>query len=233
VARVPPRWLIALALLPSLLAVTRHSLRRDPGRSLTGAAVHAVVVTGACGMAWSLLILFSYQTRAGALYGRIGLLVALFMLGLAAGGFALRRGAELPAGRARDWLPAITAGALLFALAVPSALHALGRPALDRSGLPDLLHAALLLAAGLVTGGLFPVAAGVLLAARRDTLQTAGALETADHAGAAVAALVGGVVLIPALGLTGTAWLLAALQAVVLAGALLARHRGRAPVPGA
>jgi predicted membrane-bound spermidine synthase len=225
VARVPPPWLAALALLPSVLAAGWIGLARgsrDPGRSLPLAAMHAVVVTGGCGMAWSLLILFSYQTRAGALYGRIGLLAALFMLGLAAGGAALARGADRPAGSARRRLPLAGAAALLFALLMPAALRALDHPALGRAALPEILHGALLLLAGVITGSLFPVAAGVLLAGRRGVRETASGLEAADHVGAAVAALLGGVVFIPALGLLGTARLLAALQAVALAGVLAA-----------
>jgi predicted membrane-bound spermidine synthase len=76
--------------------------------------------------------------------------------------------------------------------------------------------------AGAITGSLFPVAAGALLAAQRDVQQTAADLEAADHVGAAVTALVGGVILIPALGLTGTAWFLVALVTVALLGTLLA-----------
>ena len=178
-------------------------------------------------MAWSLLILFSYQARAGALYGRIGLLAALFMLGLAAGGLALSRGAELSPDRARRWLPAVTAAAFLFSLGVPGLLGRLGDPGLQRTGIPDLLHGALLLAAGAFTGGLFPVAAGVLLSRGRGIRETAGGLEAADHWGASAAALLGGVLYIPALGLIATAWLLAALEAAALAGVLLASFRGR------
>lgn len=228
-SRAPEAWLVSLALLPSILFLGGMALHRDPGRALPLAAAHAVAVTGGCGMAWSLLILFSYQARAGALYGRIGLLTALFMLGLAGGGLALARGAELSAGRARRWLPAVTAAALLFSLAVPGLLRRLGDPGLQRIGIPDLLHGALLLAAGAVTGSLFPVAAGSLLSSRRGIRETAGGLEAADHWGAAVAALLGGVIYIPALGLAATAWLLAALEAAALAGVLLASFRGPRP----
>ncbi|MEE9218216.1 MAG: hypothetical protein V3U98_04035 [Acidobacteriota bacterium] len=239
VARASPRWLAMLALVPSLLLVLwiavfglrRKSAHREAGRFFPLAALHAVVVTGGCGMAWSLLILFSYQTRAGALYGQIGLLTALFMLGLAVGAVTLARGAELPEDRARRWLSAVTGAALLFAFLMPGALHWLGAPGLERPGLQDVLHGALLLAAGMITGALFPVAAGVLLAARRGVRATASGLEAADHVGAAAAALVGGIIFIPALGLTGTAWFLAALEGVALVAVLLARFGTRTANP--
>jgi predicted membrane-bound spermidine synthase len=170
-------------------------------------------------MAWSLLILFSYQSRSGALYGRLGLLAALFMLGLAAGGFAMRRATELAAVRARRRLLAVTLCGLFFAAILPRAL-----PWTATAGLPsELIHGLLLLAAGLVTGATFPTAAGVLQSVGGEVGTTASRLERADHVGAAVAALVCGVVYIPVLGLVGTAWLLVAIEVAALAGLALVR----------
>ena len=140
-------------------------------------------------------------------------------------GLALSRAAELPAARAWRWLAAVTAAALGFALLLPGALRWLGSPALDAATLPGLLHGLLLLVAGLITGSLFPVAAGALLAGRHGVRAAASGLEAADHAGAAVAALLGGVIFIPALGLTGTAWLVVALEIAALVGVGLALPR--------
>ncbi len=226
-ARASPLTLGALALLPSLVLLGSLPLRRDPGGAFSAAAIHAVAVTGACGMTWSLLVLFSYQTRAGALYGRLGLLTALFMLGLAAGGLLLSATTEISPERSRRRLLLTTAAAFFFALAMPGVLRGLGAPALLRPGIPDLVHALLLLASGIITGSLFPVAAGVLLSGREEIRETAGRLEAADHWGAALAALLGGIVTIPVLGLAKTAWLLAALEAAAVAGVLLAIARGR------
>jgi predicted membrane-bound spermidine synthase len=222
-ARASPAWLIGLALLPSALALLRLIAARDPARRRSLAAVNAVAATGACGMTWSLLILFSYQTRAGALYGRIGLLAALFMLGLALGGWLLSRSADVDARQARVRLASVTLAGLVFAMLMPAGLYWLRSVSARGPDFAGLLHGGLLLLAGVVTGMLFPVAAGALLSARRDARQTAGSLEAADHLGAAVAALAGGVLLIPALGLAGAAWLLAVLEGAALLGVTLTR----------
>ena len=80
--RLPPLLLAALALLPSALGAARGLAAPVPaGR----AARNAVAATGAAGMAASLLLLLSYQTREGSLYGALGALTAAFMLGLALG----------------------------------------------------------------------------------------------------------------------------------------------------
>ncbi len=299
--------------------------RRAPSRPLSVAALHAVLVTGACGMTWSLLLLFSYQTRAGALYSQIGLLTALFMLGLAAGAAIAARAAspraDRPAslmtaargmapgglplepegpspcprpptrpgisgsetGAATDPMPpaeperrallAASFGALLFSLLLAAALTL---PALSNatvaSGFAEPLYGGLLLLAGMATGAVFPIAASALLIGGRsgsaspsgavtagpartddpeevgfaDTwgnssvnagsgssaaavaaARAGGAIESADHAGAAVAAIAAALIFVPVFGVGGAAWLLAGLQLLALAGiALTPRSRG-------
>jgi hypothetical protein len=108
--------------------------------------------------------------------------------------------------------------AVAFAALMPSALGSLP---LRAAGLLETAHGLLLLLAGAVTGSLFPVGAGSLLSAGRDTRGAAGGLEAADHAGAALAALAGGILLVPALGLAGTAWLTLGLESLALTGVIL------------
>ena len=67
-----------------------------------------------------------------------------------------------------------------------------------------------------MTGGVFPIAAEVRLSAGDGPGEAAGRLETADHFGAAAAALFGAVLFVPLLGIAGSAGLLAALVAVAL-----------------
>ncbi|HXK10306.1 MAG TPA: hypothetical protein VMT70_11720 [Vicinamibacteria bacterium] len=223
-SRVPPGLLAVLAFLPSLAFLGRVlGGGSSPARRAAATTSHAVAVVGAAGMAWWLLVLFSFQTRAGALYGQLGALAAAFMLGLALGAALAPRAVLLPDEReAASLLGAVralrlTVGvALVFALALPFALAAAARTA--ALGWALLGHAGLLLAAGAATGGVFPVAAEVRLAAGDGAGEAAGRLETADHVGAAGAALLAAVLLVPLLGLSGTVWLLAALLAVALAG---------------
>jgi spermidine synthase len=228
--RLPPSVLVALVLLPSLLLLGRQLHRRWNGLEGASAAAtqHAVAVLGAAGMTWSLLILFVFQTRVGVLYGELGLLIALFMLGLAAGGHATRRAAlaaDVEPGatpRAGRWLLLAIGAALAFGLVLPAALRA-ARAAAEWGSLPGTAaFGVLLLVAGLVTGGLFPVAAGTLLLEGDGAGEAAGRLEAADHAGACVAAMLGPVLLVPVLGLGATAWLVALLLGLAAAASALA-----------
>jgi spermidine synthase len=223
-SRVPPPLLVALAFLPSLLVLARLlAAGASPRRRAAAAASHAVTVVGAAGMGWWLVLLFSFQTRAGALYGWLGALTATFMLGLAVGATLAPRAAFAEGERDAESLPgAVRAlrlslgAAALFAATLPWTLPAAARASSGGAFAALLAHAALLLAAGVVTGGLFPIAAEVRLAAGDGPGEAAGRLETADHFGAAVAALFGAVLFVPLLGATGSVWLLAALVTAAL-----------------
>jgi spermidine synthase len=219
--------LVVLAFLPSLLVVARLLTAGGPPRGRAAvAASHAVAVVGAAGMGWWLLLLFSFQTRAGALYGWLGALTATFMLGLAVGATLAPRAAFAEGERGEQSLPgAVRAlrlslgAAVLFAATLPWTLSAAARASAAGAFAALLAHAALLLAAGVVTGGLFPIAAEVRLAAGDGPGEAAGRLEAADPVGAAAAALLGAVLFVPLLGTRGSVWLLAALVAVALAAA--------------
>jgi len=222
--RIPPPLLVVLAFLPSLVIVARLLTADGPsGRRAAAAASHAVAVVGAAGMGWWLVVLFSFQTQAGALYGQLGALAATFMLGLAIGATLAPRAALAEGERDRATLAGALralrlslAAAALFGAALPWTLAAAARASGGGAFAALLSHAALLLAAGVVTGGVFPIAAEVRLSAGDGPGEAAGRLETADHFGAAAAALFGAVLFVPLLGIAGSAGLLAALVAVAL-----------------
>ncbi|HYN40988.1 MAG TPA: hypothetical protein VE129_04360, partial [Thermoanaerobaculia bacterium] len=179
-ARLPAPLLAALVLLPSAALAVRGLGTPAP---LCRVALHAAAATGAGGMAVSFLLLLSFQTREGALYGALGFLTAAFMLGLAAGAAGSHR---LVASRSPS-----PRQALLFSLlasAAAFAATALLLPALARlSASPPSValgaHAGLLLLAGAATGSLFPVVARVLLDSGESAGTAAARFETADHLG--------------------------------------------------
>ena len=174
-------------------------------------------------MGWWLVVLFSFQTRSGALYGQLGALAATFMLGLAIGATLAPRATLDEGERDQAALPgALRAlrlslgAAAVFGAALPWTLAAAARASEGGALAAILAHAALLLAAGVVTGGVFPIAAEVRLSAGDGPGEAAGRLETADHVGASSSALLGAVLFVPLLGIVASVWLLAALVAIAL-----------------
>ena len=222
-ATLPASALVAMALAPSLLVLLRLRGAGDPVKRAALAASHAVAVVGAAGLGWSLLLLFSFQAHVGTLYGLLGALIAAFMLGLALGAGLAPRAAVAAAPdpvrrpSAQRALRSALGVALAFALVLPLALATAARVSAANDSWALLVHGTLLLAAGVLTGSVFPLAVEVRLACGDGPAEAAGRLETADHAGAALAALTGGVLFVPLVGLLRSALVLAALLALALA----------------
>ncbi|MBN1947922.1 MAG: FMN-binding protein [Bradymonadales bacterium] len=152
---------------------------------------------GATSMCLSILLLIAFQNRFGVLFLSVGILSALFMLGLFAGGLL---GIRLLQGidQTRYW-PAHLVMALVVALCL---LLPVVTGALD--GAPRTMalvsYHLLFLLTGTVGGLGFPLAGYYLNRSSHDTGLVAGLLESMDHWGGAVGAAVIGVLVLPVLG---------------------------------
>jgi spermidine synthase len=196
-------WLWGLGAAGVLLAWLLA--RRPPWR---GPAV--VAVAGAAGMLTESLVLLAYQAREGALYQDLGLLLMVFMAGLALGAAAVNRLAWGRLGRRAG--RALGAGALLGVAVVCLLLAA----RLGSGGGMGLAEAGLwLVAAGMVSAAVFASASH----AARDQARAVGPLYGADLLGGGVASLLGSLALIPMLGLSGAALLTAVVALIALLGA--------------
>lgn len=156
-------------------------------RSGRAAPLGAAAAGGFATMITELVLLYRFQISHGGLYQSLGILVALFMAGLALGAAA--------AGRFRQPATLLRASLLgLGAVTVTASLVPAG----------ELSPGALLLIAGVLAGAQFPAARGLL-----GGCQAPGKIYGAELCGAAVGAAAGGACLIPFLG-TLSACLLAA-----------------------
>ncbi|MFA6110791.1 MAG: hypothetical protein WDA75_18685, partial [Candidatus Latescibacterota bacterium] len=193
------RWgmlVVAAAWLGVLLAA-----RRREGWS----RVCWAAVAGGCGMILEGALILGYQARQGALFRDLGILLTLFMAGLAAGVALL---AKSGSGRRR---PNQTGLTLSLGLAGISGLVALVlSPAGPESAVP---YGVLLLATGLLTGGIFAYAARPEGA---DQAALVRPLYAADLLGGCLGSLAASLVLLPLLGLPGTALLAAGLAISLL-----------------
>ncbi|MBI3181041.1 MAG: AmmeMemoRadiSam system radical SAM enzyme [Myxococcales bacterium] len=169
----------------------------------------AVMTSGASGLSAQLALMLAYQIAAGALYRELGLLLAGFMVGAAAGSALAARWTA--SRRAVLVLDAAQIGLLLALWATLPAIAG-AQPGAARA----LCFTATVLA-GLLPGAQFAVAARAL--AHRPGI--AGSLYATDLVGAAVAALLMLTVAVPALGLSGAVLALAAIKALSAAALLL------------
>ena len=158
----------------------------------------AVLTTGAGGMSFEIVVLYLYQASFGVLYQKVSLLIASYMLGLAAGALLFRL-----RGRAGF-------GTLLFADACVAAL--LLFPVMWKYHSPSPLEFASALVLFGVAGGFQLAAAGFVLERLSETVAAAAGVEAADHIGAMAGAFATGLLLVPLAGVFCTALALVAVK---------------------
>jgi len=203
-----------LFLLPWLLYGALRFAYRLRGRPAATSGFDAgflVFSAGLAGMSFSLVLMFLYQSAFGSIYLQIGLLSALFMLGLFAGGWTVERVLVRLVREPAGLLPLAIA---LHVGLIACAWGAGGRPAFS----------ALFFLAGFFGGAYVPVAAFRLKRAGRDDAASGAAVEGLDTLGGAAGGLLLGLLILPLHGLAaGLAVTALALAVNLPAHALRAR----------
>ena len=145
---------------------------------------------------------------------RMGVIIALFMVGLACGGYAANKMIQK---RNSDWikvsmmLEGMIAG---YAIIVPFLISAISA----YSVIAETVLVFLVMVTGILTGIEFPVANKICAQCNDNIAVSAGVTDGADHIGAFFGVDAGrGVLFLPLLGLYGTCLILAALNAASLA----------------
>jgi spermidine synthase len=204
-------WYIAVLIIAAMFSVRILAGRADRSVRTQRAVSFSLLVVGAYGMTVELVLTFAYQSMLGSLYREMGLIVACFMAGLAAGSYVMERRLVHRPG-------SVTLLAkLLFTLAAFSAAV----PLLLTSEILVLMPLwveqvyilFLILAAGIGAGTIFPLTGHIAVRTGRRVGLAAGLLDAADHLGAAAGAFLAGVLLFPVLGRLHTCLLLTLLCA--------------------
>jgi spermidine synthase len=179
---------VAALLAAGLLTAVR---RRGARRRL------ALAATGAAGVLLESALLLNHQLRVGALYGDLGLLLCLFMAGLAVGAALPRRPGRWPRRAALAALPlAGLVTALLVARGAPGSLPAAGAAMAGAAAAVGLAFAALT-ATGTTSGTTTGTTPGTMLG------PPVASMLAADLLGGAVGCLLAGLVLVPLWGPLG------------------------------
>jgi len=164
-------------------------------------------LAGCVGMVLETTLILHYQTQRGVLFQNLGLLLALFMVGLALGAAAVDRW-----GHRRGGLPRWSGVALVLALALLCLSTVLAFRYVGDTGATGTIGVLLLLT-GVLTAGLFGVAT---LRGVTDQRSVVSPLYAADLVGGCLGSLVASLLLIPLAGLTGAALAAALLAAIAL-----------------
>ncbi|UCF78975.1 MAG: spermine synthase [Candidatus Eiseniibacteriota bacterium] len=227
--RIELKWVSIV--LGSLLGLSL--LLHFTGRDLSRLGIPlAIASTGFGGMIFDLTLIFAFQALYGYVFYWLAVLVTAFTVGTAVGSL----GMTSAMGRIKDDVSQflrIEVGIGLFSLALPLILLGLS-PHLGSSVAPALqaLFLGLSAMSGLLVGIEFPLANKIQLRPSTSGKQsenlsrTAGMLYGSDLLGGWLAGMLGGVVMLPVLGLLNTCLVVAVLKASSVVFIVASRRAG-------
>jgi len=164
-----------------------------------------IAVTGFTAMLLELVLFCAFQVLYGAMFQAVALLITAFMAGLASGSWLVTVGSFANTND-RQLFSAIEWGLLVFC-SLLAGLFAFPTLPMEGALRAHLLVLPLLIVIGLLTGMQFPVASRIQqgFGGRGETATgQAGTIYSADLVGGCLGGLLGGVVLLPVLGLGGS-----------------------------
>lgn len=227
-----PIWLVLAGLgfgavclgLGALLGACKPGYGAGPAAFSRLMLALVMTATGLCGMALEMILIFMFQALLGYVYSKIGLIVAMFMLGLALGAFVAPR--FVRPGARMQWRATMAIELLLIAElgCIPGLIAGLvsGPMVWIPWGWLEALIYGLIVVCGILVGAQFALINELLGAIRprkaeafpveRPGGKTAAITNAADLVGAALGGLFVGVLCLPLFGIAATCVLLAALK---------------------
>jgi len=209
-------WYLVPLLLFLLLRLTYIFASKKNSKNIVKFnSTFSIFTAGFAGMAFSIILIFAFQNIFGYVYQKIGIIVATFMFGLAMGGYFMKN-LVIKEMKADRLLFVNLILILIFSLSLPFLIEFFSKVQTKSLSAIELSFSTLLLIAGFLTGSAFPAASKVYLLASGDLGKTAGIIDSADHLGAFLSALLTGVLFVPILGISKTCIFIAVLNFVAL-----------------
>jgi len=233
--------------------------RRSPDAQQRFNSIAAIATTGFAGMALEIILIFAFQNIYGYVYENIGLIIAVFMFGIALGGGISNRlilqttsgnvlnklnpftvfkeyvksqqdhedgncisvagdkvtAEEVGGQKEMDWVKifiVLESIIIVYACIMPFVLNQLSTLFLDS----EYMFMILVVITGVLVGLEFPIAGKLYLMRKGELGTTAGTIDSADHAGAFIGALLTGVLFVPLFGISGSCIIIAVLNLMSL-----------------
>jgi len=219
ILRVKLFWFVIILLIFLILRLCFLLVKkREELRVVKFNSIFAIFTTGFVGMAFSIIMIFVFQNIYGYVYQKIGLIVAIFMIGLAIGGYVFST-------KFKDDLKQLVKSLIimefiicLFAI-ILSLFFSVGNAYMRSLHSAELvwimnegIFYMMIFVSGFLTGGEFPLVGRVLLSCEMKLGKSAGIVNSADHLGAMCGAFITGVVLVPVLGIVQACLVLAIMK---------------------
>ena len=172
-----------------------------------------LVTTGFSGMLFDLVVVFAFQVVYGYIYHRIGLIITAFMMGTGLGGIVITLCMERIKRELHTFL-SLEAGLILFSMLLPVIFLKI-IPTWQEMGILfhfEALFYLLSLTGGILVGAEFPLAIKIFLKKSTNFSRSVGLLNALDLTGGWLGGILGGVLLLPILGLVQTCIVLVMLK---------------------
>jgi len=210
--RVNLKYIILMLIVLLIVHFLFRSLSKAARR--TGVPF-SIITTGFAGMIFSLIIIFSFQSIYGYVFSWIGLLIASFMSGAAAGAMIITV-LLVKIKNGLRFYKKIEIALICFSVVLPFIFFAVNTYLVSQSAffLFRILFLIVSFISGLLIGSQFPLANKLYLRKSTGLSRTAGLLYSSDLIGGWLGGIVGAVVLLPVLGLGGTCITVALLKVV-------------------
>lgn len=172
-----------------------------------------ITTTGFAGMLFDLVLIFTFQVFYGYVFAWIGILVTAFMTGATAGAMLITTLLSRIKNDLASFLK-IELGIISFSGILPL-VFLFFSSYLEKPVVFVLLHIVFLILSflsGFLVGGQFPLANKIYLASSADFAKTAGLLYGSDLFGGWLAGIIGGIVLLPVLGIFRTCMVIVILK---------------------
>ncbi len=207
----------AIPLVLILLFLSIYIFRNPNERKMQGSilSLWLIFAAGFVGIGTVIVLMYLFQTCLGSLYLNVGVVSAVFMLGLSLGA-AL---AGYLFDRIKD-----KSGPLLCLAVI---LHVTILFLILHMRMSEWTYAYFILAfglSGICSGLYFPAAAFFLRESGYHELDSGGMLETSDHVGAALGAFICGILVIPVWGVAGTLVFFMIFMLTVIPLSMICRH---------
>ena len=209
-------WLSAIIFLISFL-VFYLSRRRNKAKLIL---LYNIATTGFFAMLANLILIFAFQVFYGYLYHRIGLLISVFMAGIALGSIFITS----RIGKIKNTLNLFSAIEVLIIVFTFILAQTLSRFILFEQN-ASLIFLALFFICGILTGLEFPLAGKIYLGVKSQVGEASGTLYAADLIGGWLAGIFGAIILLPVLGLFNTCMAIVILKLCSLTLFLAAKRK--------
>lgn len=188
-------WIAAFILFLTLLLF--YIFNQNKNKKLCVA--YSIATTGFFAMLSNLVLNFSFQVFYGYLYHALGILISMFMAGIALGSMFMTEVVEKIKHKLRIFI-----GIEILIIAFTYLMAILITKYLAQLRYEYLFFYALFATCGLLIGLEFPLASKIYLSVNGSVGKTVGIVYAADLIGGWVAGILGGIILLPVLGIFNT-----------------------------